>query len=108
MKYQRHFIESRKYSVVRQLGGQGQEEGGSGSNLFAFSLNPLEYGLEGALRKSSLLASILIILVSGAESLGSEVERITKWLMNAGQDISACHEDLMQELAIETPIGDEK
>ena len=49
------------------------------------------------MRKAALLASLHIVLVSQAKSLGSEVERVTKWLVNASQDISTGHEDLYQE-----------
>ena len=65
-----------------------------GSNLFAFPLNAIEYGLESALREPALLASLLIVLVSRAHSLGSEVECVAKRLMDASQDVSTGHEDL--------------
>jgi hypothetical protein len=87
---------------------EGRVEKGSkvGSNLFAFSLNPFEYGFKSALRESRLLASFLIILVSLTKSFGSEVECVAKWLMDASQNVSASHENLVQDLAIGTPIDD--
>jgi hypothetical protein len=63
-------------------------------NLFTLPFNSLEYGLECAIGKATLLASLLVILISCAHSLWSKVEGISEGLVDASQNISTGHEDL--------------
>lgn len=70
------------------------------SNLRAFPLKPFKDGLECAIRKSALLAALLIVLVSITQSLRPKVEGVAKWLMYTGEDISACHEYLQRGEAL--------
>lgn len=69
------------------------------SNLFALSFNSLEYGLECAIGKAAFLTSFLIILISNAHSLGSEVKSVPEWFVNACQNVSTGHEDLLHKVS---------
>jgi hypothetical protein len=66
------------------------------ANLLAFTFNPVEYSLKSAFRKPTFLTSFLIILVSRAQPFRPKVEGVSEWLMDAGQDIPAGHENLSQ------------
>jgi hypothetical protein len=70
------------------------------SNLFALPLNPLEYSLESAIGKATILASLLVILVSCTHSLGSKIEGISERFVNTSQYISAGHEDLSGKVSL--------
>jgi len=72
----------------------GKEIKETRSNLFAFSLNPIEDCFKSALRKATRFPSFRVILISLAEHLWSEVKGISKWLMDTSQDVLAGHEDL--------------
>lgn len=61
-----------------------------------FLLNPVEYSLVGAVLKATLLPRLFVILVSGAEPLGPEVEGVSEWFVDAIQNICACHEDSLE------------
>jgi hypothetical protein len=76
--------------------GQWNRDEAGWTNLLAFAFDPQEYGLERAIRKPALHASFLIILVSRAQPFRPKIERVSEWLMDACQDISACHENLSQ------------
>jgi hypothetical protein len=69
------------------------------SNLFALPFNSLEYCLECAVGKAAVLASFLIILISNAHSLWTEVESIPERLVNAIQNITASHENLSTKIS---------
>jgi hypothetical protein len=69
------------------------------SNLFALSFNPLEDGFISAGRKATLLASLLIVLVSCTEPLRPKVKGVSKGLVDTVEDISTSHEHLTEELS---------
>lgn len=70
------------------------EESRDGSNLFAFSLDPLNNSLVGTFLKPALLSSLLVVFISGAEPLRAKVESVAKGFVDAAQDIIPGHEDL--------------
>ena len=63
------------------------------SNLSILSINPFQYIFVCDILKSRLHPSILIILKSLSESLRPVIIGITKWLMDAFQDVTTSHED---------------
>jgi hypothetical protein len=82
-------------SGVPSRGKKKDDEDERESNLFALPFNPLKYGLECAISKAAFLTSFLVILISNAHSLWSEVESISEWFVNTCQNISTSHEDLL-------------
>ena len=78
------------------------------SNLFTLSFNPLEYGLERAIRKSALLTTFFIVFVSTAKTFGAEIKGIAEWFVDACEDISTGHEDLRITSAYDESIEDNR
>lgn len=75
-------------------GNPKNSENRSESNLFAFSFNSLEDGLECTIREATFLTSGFIVFISCTESLRTEVECISKWFVNTRKGIVASHKDL--------------
>ena len=71
---------------------------GDKSHLSVLLHYVLEYASVGRLAKAALNPRLLIILVSGAESLWAEVKGVAKWLVDALEGITTSHEDLVLEL----------
>lgn len=65
-----------------------------GSNLFVFSLDPLNDSFIRALGESTLIARLLVVFVPATQSLRSKVECIPEGLMDATQDVGPRHEYL--------------
>ena len=87
-----------KYSAGSVLvrGRDEPRKRGAISNLFAFSLNPLEYGFECTICEPTLLAGFLVFFVSGAQPLGAKVEGVTEWFVNTCESVLSSHEDLQK------------
>lgn len=83
--------EQKKECLAR---GEFFESNKVGSNLFVFSLDPLNDGFISAIGESALLASLLVVLVPGAQSLRSKVEGVPEGFVDATQDVGPRHEYL--------------
>lgn len=62
--------------------------------LFALLVNAIENRLISRLCESRLLPRLLVVLITGTETLGAEVEGITERLVDACEGLTAGHEDL--------------
>jgi hypothetical protein len=80
----------------KKMLGKGRifESNKVGSNLFVFSLDPLNDSFIRAIGESALLASLLVVLVPGAQSLRSKVEGVPEGFVDATQDVGPRHEYL--------------
>ena len=65
-----------------------------GTNLLPLALDPVKDGLEGALREAALLPRLHVLLISLAQPLGAKVEGVAEGLVDALENVIACHEDL--------------
>lgn len=72
---------------------KAQEEG---SDLGSFTLDAIQHGLVRGFAETAVETGlgVLITLIPGTESLGAIVEGVSEGLVNTGDGIPACHEDL--------------
>jgi len=85
------------YDKRRKRGGlicKHRHTGREGSDLGAFSLNPIEDRFVRRIAEATLNPFFLIFLISFAQSLGTVVEGVSEWFVNAGQSIVTSHKDL--------------
>lgn len=69
------------------------------AHLFVLLHDVVKNGLVCRVLETALGAGLLVFLVSVAKSLGTEVEGITKRLMDALQGIPLSHEDLSNRVS---------
>lgn len=72
-----------------------------GAHLFVLLHDVVEDGLVCRVLKAALCAGLLVFLVSDAESFGTEVKGVAKWLVDALQCFPLSHEDLVGGSVVE-------
>lgn len=74
--------------------GQTWKKIGVKTYLFALVINTVENRLVSRLGETRLLPGLLVAFIAVTETLGTEVEGIAEWLVNACEVVLAGHEDL--------------
>lgn len=83
--------------MTRKCGGlirKHRHSGKEGSDLGAFSLNPIEDRFERRVAEATLNPFFLIRLISVAQSLRTIVEGVSEGFVDARQSVVASHKDL--------------
>ena len=74
--------------------GKHRHTGREEPDLGTLSLNPVEDCFVGRVTEATFHPLFLVVLIAFAQSLGTVIEGVPEWFVDASQHVRASHEDL--------------